>query len=135
MTINLGFVISEFNYDITETMRKLAKRHAKFLEVEVKEEKFVLGVYDMPLAVKKLVEKDNIDAVVTLGCIIEGQTDHDEIVASQSSRKITDLAMEYEKPITLGISGPGQTRLEAQERVDYAKRAVESAVKMAKKEL
>ncbi|PTD93680.1 6,7-dimethyl-8-ribityllumazine synthase [archaeon SCG-AAA382B04] len=135
MTIKLGFVISEFNYDITEDMRKLAKRHAKFLEAEIIQEEFVPGVYDMPLAVKKLLENKGIDGVVTLGCIIEGQTEHDEVVASQSSRKIIDLSMEYDKPVTLGISGPGQTRLEAQERVDYAKRAVEAAVKMAKKDL
>ncbi|MEA3487781.1 MAG: 6,7-dimethyl-8-ribityllumazine synthase, partial [Euryarchaeota archaeon] len=33
----------------------------------------------------------------------------------------------------LGVSGPGMTRLEAQERIDYAKRAVEAAVKMVKR--
>lgn len=135
MSIKLGFVVSEFNYDITENMRKLAKRHASFLEADVVAEEFVPGVYDMPLAVKGLLEKDEIDAIVTLGCIIEGQTEHDEVVAAQSSRKITDLSMEYEKPVALGVSGPGQTRFEAQQRVDYAKRAVEAAVKMAKKNL
>lgn len=135
MTIKIGFVVSEFNFDITEDMRELAKRHADFLEAEVIEEKFVPGVYDMPLAIKNLLEKEDIDAVVTLGCIIEGQTEHDEVVASHASRKITDLSLEYEKPVSLGISGPGQTRREAEQRVDYAKRAVESAVKMVKRDL
>ncbi|OKY78096.1 MAG: Riboflavin synthase beta-chain RibH [Candidatus Methanohalarchaeum thermophilum] len=135
MEINLGLVVSEFNYDITESMRKLAKRHSDFLGANVADEVFVPGVFDMPLAIRKLLKKDNIDAVVAIGCIIEGQTEHDEVVASQSSRKITDLSLEHGKPVTLGISGPGQTRLEAQERVDYAKRAVEAAVKMAKKDL
>nr|MBC8521539.1 6,7-dimethyl-8-ribityllumazine synthase [Methanomicrobia archaeon] len=54
-------------------------------------------------------------------------------IASQLTRKIMDLSLEYEKPVTLGVSGPGMTRLEAQERVDYAKRAVEAAVKMVKR--
>jgi 6,7-dimethyl-8-ribityllumazine synthase len=84
----------------------------------------------MPLAIKKLLKNDQIDAVVTLGAVIEGSTSHDEIVVQHASRKIADLALEYDKPVSLGISGPGMTRLEAHQRVDYAKRAVEAAVKM-----
>jgi 6,7-dimethyl-8-ribityllumazine synthase len=52
---------------------------------------------------------------------------------SQATRKITDLALEYDKPIALGIAGPGMTRMEAMERIDYAKRAVEAAVKMVRR--
>ena len=84
----------------------------------------------MPLAVKKLVSDERIDAIVTIGCVIEGATNHDEIVVQHAARKIMDLSLEYDKPVTLGISGPGMTRMEAHQRVDYAKRAVEAAVKM-----
>jgi len=135
LKVNLGFVISEFNIEITQSMKELATRHANFLEAEVLEEIFVPGVFDMPLGVKKLLEKDDIDAVVTIGCIIKGQTDHDQVIASQYSRKIVDLSLKYDKPVSLGVSGPNQTRVEAEQRVDYAKRAVESAVKMSKKDL
>ncbi|WP_456471778.1 6,7-dimethyl-8-ribityllumazine synthase, partial [Methanocaldococcus sp.] len=41
--------------------------------------------------------------------------------------------LQYDKPVTLGISGPGMTRLQAEERIDYGKRAVEAAVKMVKR--
>ena len=44
-----------------------------------------------------------------------------------------DIALEYEKAVTLGIAGPGMTRVEAHLRVDYAKRAVEAAVKMVQR--
>jgi 6,7-dimethyl-8-ribityllumazine synthase len=87
----------------------------------------------MPLAIKNLASDDEIDAVVTIGCVIEGATTHDEIVAQHATRKIADLALEYNKPVTLGISGPRMSRLEAHERVDYAKRAVEAAVKLYKR--
>ncbi len=133
MTINLGFVVAEFNRDLTYQMELLAIEHAKFLGAEVKETILVPGVFDMPLAIKKLCEQDNIDAVVTIGIVIEGATKHDEIVVQQASRKIMDLALEYEKPVTLGIAGPGMTRMEAHQRVDYAKRAVEAAVKMVQR--
>lgn len=130
--INLGVVASEFNYDITSAMVALAKEHADFLGASVEQVVMVPGVFDMPLAVKKLLMKKEVDAVVTLGCVIEGQTEHDEVVIQHASRKIADLALEYGKPTALGISGPGMSRLEAHKRVEYAKRAVEAAVKTVK---
>ncbi|RQD84702.1 MAG: 6,7-dimethyl-8-ribityllumazine synthase [Methanocalculus sp. MSAO_Arc2] len=130
MTIKLGFVVAEFNRDITYMMEIEAEEHAKFLGAEVIDRSYVPGAYDMPLAIKKMLKEGNVDAVVTIGCVIEGATGHDEIVVQHAARKIIDLSLEYEKPVALGISGPGMTRLEAQERVDYARRAVESAVKL-----
>ena len=50
-----------------------------------------------------------------------------------ATRKIADLAIEYEKPIGLGITGPGMTRLQAQDRIDRAKAAVEAVVKLYKR--
>lgn len=133
MTINLGFVIAEFNRDLTYQMELLGEEHANFLGATVKEKILVPGVYDMPLAIKKLCKREDIDAVVTIGSVIEGATKHDEIVVQHAARKITDLSLEYEKPVTLGIAGPGMSRLEAHERVDYAKRAVEAAVKLVRR--
>lgn len=133
MSIKLGFVVSEFNRDLTIQMETLAKEHADFLGATVEKTILVPGVFDMPLAVKKLAEDSGIDAVVTIGCVIEGETKHDEIVVQHASRKIADLALDNNKPVSLGISGPGMSRLDAHKRVDYAKRAVESAVKMVKK--
>lgn len=130
--IGLGIVASEFNYDITYAMVKLAKEHARFLDVDVVDIVKVPGVFDMPLAVKKLIGQSNVDCIVVLGAVIEGQTEHDEIVTQHATRKISDLSVEYDKPIGLGIAGPGMSRLEAHQRVDYAKRAVEAAVKMVK---
>ena len=128
--VSIGAVVAEFNYDITHMMLELAKEHARFLDAEITRVIAVPGVFDMPLAVKKLLLEDEIDAVITLGAVIEGATDHDQIVVQHASRKIADLALDYDKPVSLGISGPGMTRLEAHQRVDYAKRAVEAAVKM-----
>ena len=129
-TIRLGFVVAEFNRDITYQMEILAREHAAFLGADVVRTVLVPGVFDMPIAVKALAMDDTIDGVVTIGCVIEGATSHDEIVLQHASRKITDLSLEYNKPISLGISGPRMSRLEAHERVDYAKRAVEAAVKL-----
>jgi len=128
--MRLGIVVSEFNYDINQMMLERAEEHAEFLGAEVEEVLRVPGVFDMPLGVKKLLENDDIDGVVTLGTVIKGETKHDETVMSQAARKITDLELEYDKPVSLGITGPGMSRMQAEERIERAKNAVESAVKM-----
>jgi len=132
--VRLGIVVSEFNYDITYLMLQRALEHAKFLDANVNYVYKVPGTYDMPLAVKTLLERDDVDAVVSLGAVIEGDTMHDEIVAQQTARKMTDLSVEHGKPVTLGISGPGMTRLQGIERIDeYARRSVEGAVKLVRR--
>ncbi|MCJ2513310.1 MAG: 6,7-dimethyl-8-ribityllumazine synthase [Candidatus Thermoplasmatota archaeon] len=128
--IKIGAVVSEFNYDITMMMLERAKEHAQFLGAEITKIVKVPGVFDMGLAIKKLLEKKEIDGVVALGAVIEGETEHDDIVIQHASRKIADLAIEFSKPVGLGISGPGMSRLQAQARIERAKGAVETVVKL-----
>ena len=130
--MKIGIVVSEFNFDITQMMLEQARTHARFLGLDITKEVFVPGVFDMPLAIKELLKRNDVDGVVTLGAVIEGETEHDQIVIQQASRKITDLAVEFDKPVSLGISGPGMTRLQAQDRIEKAKSAVEAVYKMYK---
>jgi 6,7-dimethyl-8-ribityllumazine synthase len=129
---NIGIVVSEFNFDITSMMLERAKAHAAFLDVNVTKVISVPGVYDMPLAIKKLLEDKTIDGVVTLGCVIEGETGHDQIVIQHAARKIIDLSLQYDKPVSLGITGPGMTRLQAEERIEKGRDALEAVVKLLK---
>ncbi len=131
--INLGIVVSEYNYDITMMMLERAKEHAEFLGAEVKYVLKAPGTFDIPLMVRKLLEKNDVDAVVTLGAVIEGETEHDEIVMQNAARKIEDLSVEFGKPVTLGISGPGESRLQAEARIEKARDAVEAAVKLVRR--
>ena len=112
------------------TMLERAKEHAQFLGAEITQTVKVPGVFDMGLVIKKLLERKEIDGVVALGAVIEGETEHDDIVIQHASRKIADLAVEYGKPVGLGISGPGMTRLQAEARIERAKSAVEAVVKL-----
>lgn len=128
--IRIGIVVSEFNYDITMMMLERAKEHAVFLGAQVVKVITVPGVFDMGLAIKKLLQSIGVDGVVALGAVIEGETEHDELVIQHAARKIIDLSIQYDKPVSLGITGPGMTRLQAEERIERAKMAVESIVKM-----
>lgn len=132
--VRLGIVVSEFNYDITALMLQRALEHATFLGAEVTQVFKVPGSFDMPLAIRSLLKREDVDAVATLGMVIEGDTEHDKVVSAQVSRKIADLALDFDKPVALGVAGPRMTRAQATARIDeYAKRSIESAVKLARR--
>jgi 6,7-dimethyl-8-ribityllumazine synthase len=132
--VRLALVVAEFNYDVTQFMLQKAIDHAKFLGAEVVYVVKVPGVYDIPTVLRDLVMKEEVDAVATLGAVIQGATKHDEVVAHQAARKILDISVESGKPVALGIIGPGVNRMQALERVEeYARRAVEAAVKLARR--
>ncbi len=132
MSWKIGIVVSEFNYDITEMMLKKAIEHAEFLGLEVKRVFKVPGSFDAPYGITQIVEE--VDGIAVLGAVLEGETQHDEVVAMHAARKIMDLSIEYKKPITLGIIGPGVSRLQAEERIeDYARRSIEGLAKLLKR--
>ncbi len=130
--MKLGIVVSEFNYDITYLMQKKAEEHAELLGAQTETIK-VPGVFDTPLAVKMFLNRDEIDGVAVIGAVIKGETKHDDLVINQAVRKLVDLSDNYNKPVTLGIIGPGATHEQAVARLEeYSSRAVESLVKLIK---
>ncbi len=134
MTVRLAIVVSEFNYDITYMMLQKALEHAEFLGAKVTYVFKVPGFFDAPIAVAELAKRDDVDAVAVIGAVIQGETKHDELVANQAARKLVDISLETGKPVTLGVIGPGASRMQAMERIEeYARRAVEAAIKLAKR--
>lgn len=124
-------VVSDFNRDITFRMVDRAKEQANRLGAKISYVVHVPGAFDIPLAVEKLLKKKNVDAVVTLGAVIKGDTRHDEIVAQNAARLIADLSLKYGKAVSLGITGPGMTMDQAKERAELAPaRAVGAAATM-----
>ena len=128
--IRIAIAVSEFNFDVTLLMLERAKEEVSFLGATLGPVVKTPGVFDIPLAAKALLGRPDVDAVVALGAVIEGETGHDEVVMQQASRKLADLAVDSGKPVGLGISGPGETRLQAQDRIENAANAVRAVVKM-----
>ncbi len=134
MSEKLGMVVSTFNYEITREMCKKAQERAKEVGARIVKIVEVPGSYEIPLAVKELLEEKDIEGVVTIGTIIKGGTDHDVVIAHAVTKKLLDLSIQYGKPVSLGISGPNITWQQSEKRVEeYAIRAVDSAVKMLRK--
>ena len=130
--MNIAIVVSEFNEKVTSSMLNVALEKAKSLKLNVKFTCKVPGVFDMPIIVDSLLEKKAVDGVVTLGAVIKGQTKHDEVISHAAARSLTDLSIKYQKPVTLGISGPGMQERHAYARIrPVAECAVEAAVKIS----
>jgi 6,7-dimethyl-8-ribityllumazine synthase len=130
--LKIALVVSDFNSDVTSMMLERARRHAEFLGAEVTHLVHVPGVYDMPLIVKRLLGRDDVDGIALLGAVIKGDTKHDELIAGTTAAAAVDLSLQFNKPVGLGITGPGMDRMQALDRIDNAKNAVESVVQMVK---
>ena len=130
--MNIAIVVSEFNDKVTSRMLEIALEKAKSLKLNVKFTCKVPGVFDMPLIIDTLLEKKEVDGVVTLGTVIKGQTKHDELIANATATRITKLSLKHKKPVSLGITGPGIEERQAYARIrPVSERAVEAVMKIS----
>ena len=133
MKTKLAIVVSDFNKEITYIMEKTAEKAAKSLGAEIAKKIHVPGSFEIPFAVKNILEKEKIDAIVALGAVIQGQTYHDILIMNTIVPKLMDVSLQYKKPLGMGIIGPRVTWKQAEQRAaEYAERAVKTAVEMAK---
>ncbi|MBK7231397.1 MAG: 6,7-dimethyl-8-ribityllumazine synthase [Saprospiraceae bacterium] len=63
----------------------------------------VPGSFEIPLTSQWLLESPKIDGVVCLGCIIKGETQHDEFIAHAINHAIMDLNLKFGKPVINGV--------------------------------
>lgn len=129
--VSIAIISSEFNREITAKMLKHAKKHSKRLGLELVAQASVPGAFDMPLAVKKMLEREDIDGVAVIGAVIKGGTKHDELIAYSLANAVIRLSLEYGKPVGFGVMGPGITWKQAEERIEqYAKQSIEAVARV-----
>ena len=128
---SIAIVVADFNDDITGRMLAQAESEAKKAGANIVKVVHVPGAYDLPLIVATLLEREDVEAVVALGAVVRGETDHDKVVVEVCAKQLSDLAIESNKPVGMGIIGPGATHAQAQARADdYARRAVQAALRL-----
>ena len=133
MKPKIAIVVSDFNEEITSKMEKNAEKVAKSLNAEIVKKIHVPGAFEIPFAAKNLFKDKKIDAIVALGVVIQGETDHDLIIVKAVSQKLMELSLQHNKPIGFGIIGPRVTYQQAEARaLEYSKRAVKAALEMLK---
>lgn len=103
--LKIGVVVSRFNEDITEALLEAALETLK--EWKVKEKNIsvvhVSGSFEIPFGCLTLLKKKKLDAVVALGCVIKGDTTHDQYIANAVSNGIMELTIKHGVPISFGI--------------------------------
>mgnify|MGYP001563385900 CR=1 FL=1 len=129
--MRIVLVASEFNAPIPDRMVAAARRKADALGATVVAVVRVPGAWEIPLAVKRALARRDVDAVVAIGAVVKGETEHDELIAKTVAPALMRLQLEAGKPVGLGITGPGMTWRQAEGRVENAARAVEAAVRAA----
>jgi 6,7-dimethyl-8-ribityllumazine synthase len=129
--VTIGLVIADFegHADIVEEMAARATEAARERGAEV-ERTEVPGAYDAPLAADRLARRDAVDAVVAVGAIISGDTDHDRVIATAAANGLRRVSLDRDLPVTFGITGPGMSEDEARARLDKGAEAVDGALDM-----
>lgn len=98
-------VISEFNFKVTNGLLEGALKvfdendgDRKLLDILK-----VPGAFDIPSVAIKAIEKNNPDAVITLGAVIKGETKHFEYISENCSRAVMDISLNYDMPVLFGV--------------------------------
>ena len=63
----------------------------------------VPGAYEIPVAVKRLADKKDYDAIIALGAVIRGETPHFDYIASECCRGLSTIALQADVPVILGV--------------------------------
>jgi len=116
-------------------MHQIAIEKANNLKLNINYTCKVPGIFDMPLIIDKLLQKKDVDGVVTLGAVIKGQTKHDEVIANSTAKNIAKLSVKHQKPVTFGISGPGMSERQAYARIRSVSENAVNAVQQIDTEL
>ena len=103
--LRVGVVASRFNEDITDSMLDGALDVLREWRVSQKNT-FVTrayGSFEIPFAAARLIKKHKLDAVIALGCIIKGETRHDEYLAHAAAQGLMRVMLDFCVPVGFGI--------------------------------
>ncbi len=103
--LRIGIAVAEFNADITERLLLGAERALAEAGVSERNIKIVRvsGSFELPLACLRLAKTGKYDALLALGCVIKGETDHYYYIAGEASRGIMQVMLSQDIPIGFGV--------------------------------
>lgn len=101
----IGIVVSRFNEDITRALLDGALKAAAESGISKEEIDiyWVPGAFELPLVAKKMALTKQVDAVVCLGAVLQGETKHFDYVCQGVSMGVTQVTLETEKPVLFGV--------------------------------
>lgn len=103
--MRFGVVVAEWNHQITGALANGAintlKKHGALDENILL--KYVPGSFELPLGAQYFAELENVDAVILLGCVIQGETRHFDFICTGVTQGTIDLNLKYNKPFVFGL--------------------------------
>ena len=130
--LKIGIAVARFNSDITHKMRDICTSRLTRLGVKLEPSQIfeVPGSFELPLAARALLDPPvSADAVIAIGCVIRGETDHYEHIANAASQGLLRVSDDALKPVIFGVLTT-DTIEQAEARIDGAKGYADSAVEM-----
>ncbi len=103
--MRFGIVVAEWNGEVTEALLKGAVktlRKAGCAEHNILI-KYVPGTFELPLGAQFFAQYTDVDAVIVLGCVIQGETRHFEYICSGATQGIVQLQISWNMPIAFGV--------------------------------
>lgn len=127
----VGIVTSKWNDDITFSLEKACIKTLKAHGLE-KDNLHVIkvpGSFELPYGAKFLLGKHKLDSVICLGCVIKGETKHDEYINHAVATGLTSLSIMSSKPVIFGVLTPN-TKEQALDRAGgkYGNKGDEAAI-------
>lgn len=134
--LKIGLVDTEWNPEIIHSMKQSAK--AALVEAGLNESQWaeltVPGAFELPMGAKLLLENGKYDAIICLGCVIKGETSHDQHINRAVSSALMQLGLMSDVPVIFGVLTPNNEE-QARERAggskgDKGREAAITALKM-----
>ena len=126
--MRIAAVCGSFHQKEIKRMLEYAKEEASSKNAEISEIVWVPGSMEAPLALERLLKRNDIDAAITLGIIELGETQHGLVMGQAVIGAIIELQIKHGKPIGLGIIGPGAELHHIEPRLEPHARSGVSAV-------
>ncbi|MGQ7871050.1 6,7-dimethyl-8-ribityllumazine synthase [Sunxiuqinia sp. sy24] len=100
-----GIVVAEWNYEITGALAQGAIDTLKKHDVEENDIqiKHVPGTFELTLGGQFLAEYTDVDAIILIGCVVQGDTRHFDFICDGVTQGTTDLNLKYNKPFIFGV--------------------------------
>ena len=127
---NIAIVCGSFHKEEIERMLEWASDELMTRELDIVDVVWVPGAMEVPLAVDRLLADDEIEGVACLGIIEKGQTQHGLAMGQAVIKTIIELQLVHEKPVGLGIIGPGAEPEHIEPRLEPHARAAVAAISM-----
>ena len=124
----IAIVCGSFHKDEIERMLEYAKDQASKESLTITEVVWVPGAMEVPLAIDRLLENEEINGVACLGIIEKGKTQHGLAMGQAVIKSIIELQLVHEKPVGLGIIGPGAEPEHIEPRLEPHARSAVSAI-------